>query len=122
MSPDVAKKNFIKHCGLELVESLLVGVGHEAVEIEALWESFDAVFHFVESVILLSEIGPLPEIVLFLLPNVVDCRSQRKKFYVIYRTQTITSIQNGQTLKMPMSHEIKINTKLFFSRKIHPKN
>jgi POT family proton-dependent oligopeptide transporter len=41
VSPDVAKKNFVKHCGIELVESLLVSVGLEAAEIEALWESFD---------------------------------------------------------------------------------
>jgi hypothetical protein len=71
VSPDVAKKNFVKHCGLELVESLFVSVGLEAAEIEALWESFDDVFHFVESVIPLSDIGPLPEIVLAQLPHVV---------------------------------------------------
>lgn len=68
MGPDVAKKNFVQESRLELMESLLVGVGFEAAEIEALWESFDNVFHLVDSVIPLYWIRPLPEIILTQLP------------------------------------------------------
>jgi len=62
VGPDVAKKNLVEYGGLELVESLPVIVGLMAAEMEALRESSECIFHFLNSLVPLFGIVPLPKV------------------------------------------------------------